>query len=92
MIIGRRMGGRSLPQVQLIEPLIFLLLVANVGPSHLFITAHRGHKIASRPKMLPDKVLPTLTRDSRQGIALLPFMYPTTCDTAYLGGIESRMY
>ena len=25
-------------------------------------------------------------------IALLPFMYPTTCDTAYFGGIEINMW
>jgi hypothetical protein len=44
--------------------------------------------------VLPDKVLLPLSihpNTRARWIALFPLMNPTTCETAYLGGIESRM-
>ena len=55
--LGHLIGGQSLPHVQLVQTLVFLLLVAYVGTNHRFIAPHRRYEIASRPEMLPSKLL-----------------------------------
>ena len=48
--------GGSAPESQLLKPLIFLLLVADVLPYHFFVPSDRGHEISPGPKVLPDKI------------------------------------
>ena len=81
----------STPKVQLLEPLIFLLLVADISADRLLVAPDRVHKVSPHPKVLPDKIAFALSINPRRWIALLPLMNPTTCDTAYFGGIESSM-
>jgi len=53
-------GGRSFPEVHLIQPLVFLLLVADLLPNRGLIPPYRRYEISSRPKALA-------------GVILLPF-------------------
>src|SRR5271169_3410980 len=59
-------GGLSVPKVQLIQALVFRLLVLDVLPDHLFITAHSGNKIPACPEVLPHKVPLPLAVDASQ--------------------------
>jgi hypothetical protein len=56
-------GGRSLPEVESVQSLVFVLLVADVLPDHGFIPAHRGHHVPPRPEVLTNKVLLALSID-----------------------------
>jgi len=51
-------GGRSTPEVQLLQPLIFLFLVLDVFPDRSFVSPHGRDEISSRPEMLPYKIAP----------------------------------
>ena len=51
-------GGLSVPKAQLIQALVFRLLVLDVLPDHVFVAAHGGYKIPARPKVLPYKIPP----------------------------------
>jgi hypothetical protein len=42
--------------LELIEPLIFLLLVADVGPYRLLVAPHRIDEVSSGPEVLPDEL------------------------------------
>src|SRR5262245_20795822 len=48
----------SAPEVELIEALILLLLVADVGPYRRLIPADRVDEVPPGPEMLPDEVAP----------------------------------
>jgi len=68
--LGHLIGGRSSPHIQLIEPFVFLPLVADVVPNHCLVAAYRGHEIPTRPETLP-------------GVILLPFpVYPRKMNRA----------
>ena len=46
----------STPEVQLLEPLILLLLIADVGTDRLLVAPNRVHEKSAGPKVLPDKI------------------------------------
>ena len=48
--------GGSSPEVELIQPLVLLLLVADVGPYRLLIPTDRVDEITSGSEVLPDEV------------------------------------
>ena len=74
------------------EPLVFPLLVADVSPDGLLIPADRVHEEPTAPKMLAHEVALALSLDPGQVDRALALMNPTTCDTAYFGGIDSSMW
>ena len=59
-------GGLSVPKAQLIQALVFRLLVLDVLPDHLFITAYGGNKIPACPEVLTHKVPLPLAVDASQ--------------------------
>ena len=48
--------GGSSPQLELIEPLILFLLVADIGPYRLLVAPHRIDEVPSGPEVLSDEV------------------------------------
>ena len=60
-------GGRSFPEVHLVAPLIFLLLVTDVLPYRRLIPAYGRNKVSSRPEALPCVVLLPFSVYSRKG-------------------------
>ena len=50
-------GGRSLPHVHLVQPLVFLLLVADVLPNRGLISPYRRYEMSACPKGLTGVVL-----------------------------------
>jgi hypothetical protein len=50
-----------------------------------------GDKVTPGPEVLTYEVALPFTIDPCQMDALFPLMKPTTCDTAYFGGIEINM-
>src|SRR5882757_8867134 len=48
------------PEVHLLQPPVLLFLISDVISDHLFIPAHRRHKIPACPKTLPDEIPPAL--------------------------------
>ena len=56
-------GGRSLPEVELVQSFVFLFLVADVLADHGFIPAYRGHHVPSRPEVLTNEILLALSID-----------------------------
>ena len=56
-------GGRSLPEVELVQSLVFLFLVADVLADDGFIPAYRGHHVPSRPEVLSNEILFALSID-----------------------------
>ena len=83
------MAAWSAPEVQLLEPLILLLLIADVCADGLFVPADRVHEVPAGPEIQSHEVALALSMTRAKWLALLPLMYPTTCDTAYFGGIDS---
>ena len=75
-------------QRQLIQPLIFLLLFANVATHRDFVPPHRGDPIATRPELLAHKAASPPRVHPRYVDRRFPFQEPTTCPTEYFGGIE----
>jgi hypothetical protein len=61
------------PHVQLIETMIFLLLVANVLPTRCLISTYGRHKVSSRPEALTSKILLPLSVHPRQVNRALAF-------------------
>jgi hypothetical protein len=47
---GSPFGGPSAPQVQLLQPFVFLLLVADVLPNRRFAPTHRRDKLSAGPE------------------------------------------
>jgi hypothetical protein len=86
----RRKGGISAPQVELLEALILLLLVPDVFSDDLLIPSHCGDVVASGPEVLPYEISLSFPIDPGQ-MDRTPLMNPTTCDTAYFGGIDIIM-
>jgi hypothetical protein len=72
----------------LIEATIFLLLFPDVFSDGRFVSSDSGNIITSGPEMLASKILAMSLKFLAICIALLPLMKPTTCDTAYFGGME----
>jgi hypothetical protein len=64
-----------------------MLLVSDVRPHYLFVEPYRRYELTSRREHLPNEFLCLPPNFRAMVIALLPFMYPTTFDTAYFGGI-----
>jgi hypothetical protein len=64
--LSHLVGGRSFPQVQLVQALIFHFLVANVLPNHSLIPAYCRYQIPSRPEMLTNVILFSLPVRPRQ--------------------------
>jgi hypothetical protein len=54
-------GGLLLPKLQLFQPFVFLLPAADVFADHPFVAPDCGHKQASCPEVLADKVPPPLS-------------------------------
>src|SRR5215468_9309190 len=79
------------PEPELIEPLIFLLLIADVGPYRFLVAANRVDEVPSGPEVLPDEAALPFPVHTGQMDRALAFDEPTTCDTAYFGGIEINM-
>src|SRR5215468_9157217 len=52
----RAKGGQSAPQVELLQPSVFLFLLLDVFPDHLLVTSDRGYKVPSGPEVLPYEV------------------------------------
>ena len=75
----------SAPEVHLLQPLIFLLLIADVGADGFLVAPDRVDEESPGPEMLPHEITRAMW------IALLPLIKPYTCDTAYFGGIDSSM-
>ena len=80
----------SAPEVHLLQPLIFLLLIADVGADGFLVAPDRVDEESPGPEMLPHEIAFALSARA-MWIALLPLIKPTTCDTAYFGGIDSSM-
>jgi hypothetical protein len=85
--------GRSAPQVHLVRLGIFLTLIPDVL---LDLVASSRPTIETKYPLV-QKCCPTKLRffwpyTRAKSIALLPLMYPTTCDTAYFGGIANHMH
>lgn len=87
--IGPPEGGGSAPKAQLLQTLVFLLLVPDVLAYHVFIATHCRYEVPSRPEMLPYKIALALSIHPGQMDRALALDIATTCDTAYFGGIES---
>lgn len=81
----------STPHVELIEASIFGLLLPDVFPDHRFGSAYGRDEVAPGPEVLPYEVALPLTINTAKWMALLPLMYPITCETAYFGGIAIIM-
>jgi hypothetical protein len=78
--------------LELVEPLIFLLLVADVGPYRLLVPSDRIDEVPPGPEVLAHEVaLPFAVHTGEVDRALALDENPTTCDTAYFGGIEINM-
>jgi hypothetical protein len=51
-LCGPPKGGRSPPQVQLLQPRVVGFLVLDVFPYHLLVSSDGGNKVAPRPEVL----------------------------------------
>jgi len=71
---------------------VLFLLVLDVLADHRFVTTYGRDEIPPGPEVLPHEIALAFPVHARQmRIALLPLMNPTTCDTAYFGGIDNIM-
>src|SRR5271155_3856504 len=52
-----------MPEIYLFEPLIFLLLVADVSADRVLVTTNRGDEKSSGPEMLPNEIAFALSID-----------------------------
>jgi hypothetical protein len=68
-----------------------MLLTPDVLPHRFLVPTHGENKVPLGPKVLTNEIALALSIHPGQIIALFPSMYPTTCDTAYFGGIEISM-
>lgn len=71
--LSPHVGGRPLPQVQLVQAIIFSFLVANVVPNHSLVPADCRYQITSRPEMLANIILfsfPVRSRKVDRALAL----------------------
>ena len=76
----------------MVQALVFLLLVLDVLPYRRLVTTHGRDEVPSGPKILSYEIaLPLSVRPRQVDRGLLPLMKPTTCETAYFGGIEIIM-
>jgi hypothetical protein len=66
LTLGHLDGGKLLPQVELVQSPVFLLLVADVLADHGFIPAHRRHHVVPRPEVLPHRILLALSVHARK--------------------------
>ena len=82
---GAAYGGTSAPQIELLQALILLFLVLDVLTDCLLVPPHWPRNAGPRDCAYVRR------RRGPGGLALLPLMKPTTCDTAYFGGIEIIM-
>src|SRR5690242_4781107 len=64
----------------------------DILPDHGFIDSNSGYVVTSRPEMLSGKVFCRPPNVRAMWMALLPFKYPMTWDTAYLGGMAINMW
>jgi hypothetical protein len=58
----------SAPNVELIEPLVLFLLVANVSSHGFLVAAHYVYEKPASPEMLADEIALRLPVDPRQSI------------------------
>ena len=84
------MTATHLP-AQLVYALVLLLLFLNVLPDRGLIASYRGHPEAPRPELFPCEFALPPSEVSRNVDRVFPFTNPTTCDTAYLGGMLTSM-
>ena len=82
-------AASALEQSQLLEPLIFLLLLLDMLADHRFIAAHRRDPVAPGPEMLPYEIPASPGVGPRDVDRALAFHEPITCATEYFGGIDS---
>lgn len=78
-------------QLQLVQPTVFRFLVAYVCPDYLLVAPDRRYEYPLAQKFCPTKFRLRSPYTRARWIALLPLMKPTTCDTAYFGGIRNIM-
>lgn len=58
-------GGLLAQQFHLVQSLIFLFLMSDIGSYHFFIMPYSGYKISTRPEMLTNKVSSSFSVNSR---------------------------
>jgi hypothetical protein len=75
----------------LIQAFVRLLLVLDVLPYGRFVSAYGRDQVPLAQKFCPTKLRFLSPYVGAKWIALLPLMKPTTCETAYFGGIEIIM-
>ena len=80
------------PQVDLFEPLIFFLLIADVSSDGFFVPADRVHEEPTGPKVLAHKVALSLSIDPRQVDRALALDVADDLRHPYFGGIDSSMW
>ena len=79
-------------QRKLIHLAILKLLVFDVGPDRLLVSAHRRDEISTRPELVPVKFFAFRSIFCAIQIELLPLIKPITSATEYFGGIETSMW
>ena len=89
---GHRLGGRSAPEPQLVQAPVLSFLLLNVRADHTLVATDGGHEVPARPEVLPHKVPLALPVHARQMDRALPLINPTTCATAYFGGMAISMW
>ncbi len=80
-----------MPEVELIQSLVLFLMVADVGSDRPLVPSYRVDEKTARPEVLPHEIALPFAVDARQVNRALALDKPTTCDTAYFGGIEIIM-
>ena len=66
ILLGPPEGGRSPPQIHLIQAAVFLLLISDVLPYHRFVSSYGRDEVPSGPEMLPHEAALPLPIDPRQ--------------------------
>jgi hypothetical protein len=82
--LGHLFGGRLSPHVELIDPLVFLFLIADLVSNRGLTSADCRYETTLGPEALPRVILLLFPYPRARRIALLPSMNPTTDDTEYL--------
>ncbi len=78
-------------EVELFQPLVFLLLVANVFTDHNLVETDRETKYPLAQKLSPVKFRLRPRKFRAIEMALLPLIKPTTLDTENFGGMLMHM-
>ena len=78
-------------EVELFQPPVFLLLVANVFTDHNLVETDRRNEVPPRPKTFPVKFRLRPRKFRAIEMALLPLIKPTTLDTENFGGMLMHM-